>query len=106
MSGRVHILIHYRLITDLCTGCVDTVVNAVERTVGFYMYDVSTMVWIEDEFTCRLQRYLSNVSMMTSNFILACTSFDRAFVVAKPMSTIKRGTKIVIYFPFISTSNL
>ena len=79
-------------VSDLCTGLLDALVKATERSLGYYGHSKLIELWLADQFTCKLLRVLGNSSGVASNFILAVTSFDRALVVAKPMTTVKRGS--------------
>jgi hypothetical protein len=82
------------LFIDLTTGITDALVNALERSLGaeYLMY-----WWFAGDVVCRIQRTLSNTSLLASNLILAATSVDRALVVAKPMLNFKRG-KYIFHF--------
>ena len=82
-------------ILDLITGIVDASVNATERSLGI---DVLNYWWFGGDFLCKLQRTFSSISLLSSNFILAVTSIDRALVVAKPMIHFKRGLLCPVSF--------
>ncbi|XP_060573527.1 gonadotropin-releasing hormone receptor-like [Ruditapes philippinarum] len=90
-KSRLYFLLMNMAIADLITGIVDASVNATERTLGM---GVLNYWWFGGNFLCKLQRTFSNISLLSSNFILAVTSIDRALVVAKPMLHFKRGNTL------------
>ncbi|XP_052819516.1 blue-sensitive opsin-like [Mya arenaria] len=87
-KSRLYFLLLNMAVADLLTGIFDTFVNATERSLG---YEDMTWAWFAGLYGCKIQRMAATAFAMTSNFILAATSFDRAFVIAKPMINFKQG---------------
>ncbi|XP_052760445.1 blue-sensitive opsin-like isoform X1 [Mya arenaria] len=86
--SRLYFLLLNMAVADLLTGMFDTTFNATERSLG---YKNMTWAWFAGIYGCKIQRTAANVFSITSNFILAATSFDRAIAIAKPMINFKQG---------------
>lgn len=87
-KSRLYFLLINMAIADLATGITDALVNALERSFGA---PYITYWFVGGMYFCKIQRWVSSVTLCASNFILAATSVDRAIVVAKPMMNFKRG---------------
>ncbi|XP_052760365.1 cardioacceleratory peptide receptor-like [Mya arenaria] len=90
-KSRLYFLLLNMAVADFLTGLFDTVVNATERSLG---YDNITWAWYAGRNACKIQRTATSVFAMTSNFILAATSFDRAIAIAKPLINFKQGFNV------------
>ncbi|WAR15644.1 NPSR1-like protein [Mya arenaria] len=88
--SRLYFLLLNMAVADLLTGMFDTTFNATERSLG---YKNMTWAWFAGIYGCKIQRTAANVFSITSNFILAATSFDRAIAIAKPMINFKQDPK-------------
>lgn len=85
-KSNFYFLVMNMAIADLATGMTDSLVNAIERTMGFHYIE---FWWFGDDAFCKFQRWVSNVCLCASNFILAVTGVDRALVLAK--KSFRRG---------------
>ncbi|XP_052760886.1 blue-sensitive opsin-like isoform X2 [Mya arenaria] len=97
-KSRLYFLLLNMALADLLTGIFDTFVNATERSLG---YEDMTWAWFAGLYGCKIQRMAATAFAMTSNFILAATSFDRAFVIAKPMINFKQGLVVQKYLTIL-----
>lgn len=83
-------------IADLAAGLLDVLPRTLERAYNF--------MYLPDPYgtpLCKLQRGLGHTGLVTSNFILAAMSIDRAQVVTHPMRSFKKGKLLQCFIVLI-----
>ena len=94
-NSRKHVSVFssvFYFFTDLTVGLIEVLPRTLERANdAIYLLEHPSLRLP----LCQIQRCLGHVALVTSNFILAAMSIDRAQVVVSPMKRFKRGN---VYF--------
>ena len=83
---------------DFLTGIIHCLPSTIARLIGFQYGEVT---WLAGDFTCKLFWVIGHAPVMTSNYVLACTSVDRALAVCRPMNRINQRGEFFLSETFI-----